>query len=188
MHIAFVMLLIASASFAQSPSFRAPDKAMEPALVSGSSYALSSADSLRRGRIAVFVRNGQRVARRIAGVPNDRQMTQDREFTKRALSSWQFISIDDNKIVFLSQDTPMSRSNPPMTLADLSSYTSVMQAALDTYESQPILGHGKYYVHADTRSTLVDGTAVTFEDSREWGTIDWANIVGVILPADEEEE
>ncbi|MDE2706320.1 MAG: hypothetical protein OXI35_14720 [Gemmatimonadota bacterium] len=187
MRIAFVALLAASTVLAQPSSFRAPDKAMAPALTAGSSYTLAPVDSLRKGRIAVFVRNGRQTARRIVGLFDDRRISQDRDFTKRALSSWQFVSIDENRIVWLSNDTPMNTANPPSTLADLSVYTKILQMPLDTYERQPELGFGKFFVHADTRKALVNEANVTFEDSREWDVINLSDIVGVILPGDEED-
>ncbi|MDE2706317.1 MAG: hypothetical protein OXI35_14705, partial [Gemmatimonadota bacterium] len=82
------------------------------------------------------------------------------------------------KGVYLSKNTPLNQSSPPVHLSDLSSYTKVLSVSLDSYNRAEVLPAGKFFVLADKASA---------EDSAEWGTISWADITGVILPSNEED-
>lgn len=178
-----VVLLVATSAFAESPTFRAPDAAMAPALASGASYAMASVDALISGYIVVFNRAGQQVARRVVGTPRDRVLAIDPRFEKRRNSTWRFGSLLEDHIAWLHKDTPMNEDNPPVYVADLATgnYTIVLQMALSEHEAAPALGDSLFYVHADNRAQGV-------EDSREWGTVHARDFVGVILPAAEESQ
>lgn len=172
------LVTAATAAFAQD-RFTAPDDAMSPALRSGTSYAVVSVDSLIPGRIVVFNRNGQQVARRVVGTPTDKTLTIDPSFENRSQSNWQFVSLVEDRIVWLHKNTPMNANSPPAYVRDLSDYTIVLQMALSDYEAAPQLGQGRFYVHADNHTG-------TFQDSREWGTIAAEDFVGVIMPSQEQ--
>ena len=177
MLLAVLVLLAASSVFAQS-RFVPADTAMAPALRSGVSYPVAHRDSLRKDCIVVFTRNGTSVARSVVGVPGSRRLTQDTNFALRKNSNWKFVSIAEGKVVYLSKNTPLNQSSPPVHLSDLSSYTKVLSVSLDSYNRAEVLPAGKFFVLADKASA---------EDSAEWGTISWADITGVILPSNEED-
>ena len=84
MYLIMLLLLVVgvSLSYGQTP-FTPADRAMDPALESGTSYAVASKDSLRKGYIVVFKHGEKTLARRVAGVPGDKILAADPSFAVR---------------------------------------------------------------------------------------------------------
>ena len=174
----FLFIVGITPAFAQD-TFTPTDMDMEPALEMGTSYAVTTKDSLTKGRIIVFTHGETTIARRVAGVPDERILAIDPRFAIRKDAGWFLKTFEEGKIVFISRDTPVDKENVPFTLAELSPYTKILTVDLDMYESAPSIPHGKFYVRAD-RAGASDSS------ESELGLIPWANIIGVIMPSEEE--
>ena len=170
------LLLFAAPVFAQG-SFVPSDASMDPALNSGTSYSVAHRDSLRKGCIVVFTRNGSSVARRVVGLPGDKLLSQDSDFSLRRNSSWAFFSLYENKVVYISHTTPMNMKSPPVYLSDLAPYTKVLEISHNDHVAASSIPDSSYFVASDNSS---------FDDSSQWGTVHLKDITGVILPSEEE--
>lgn len=175
-----LLFIFLSATLALSQSqFTQPDGSMSPALSSGTSYTLEE-DLPLRGSIVVFTHNSTQVARKVAGLPEDKTLTQDPHFLLRANHGWQFWDILHDKICFMS----LPRYSPePTCYADINAADSFLTMSVVDYEASPSLGDSLYYVHSLNRPDLpanVTRTLAQGADSREIGTVHLKNMIGTI--------
>ena len=180
----FLFAVMAVSPAAGQSTFVPSDGSMDPDLTSGTTYTLSHVDSTAIGRIVVFTRNSQQVARRIIGGPKSKVLTQDPDFTLRVQTSWSFVSIVEDTILSYGSQTPIP-DPPPSSHTSLSGLTPILGIGYQTMRQAAALGDSLYYVHALQRPALAPGatrTAAQGADSREWGTVHARDFVGIIIP------
>ena len=183
-----ILLLLSGAVYAQG-SFTVPDGSMVPALTSGSTYETREPQRgfYRRSYIVVLTHDGHDIARKIVALPSDKQLTQDADFVLRSQSTWRGDFHVDKAICWLTGDPP---AIPPLRTSHLNTDHVVLDISFLIYNEAPTLGDSLFYVHALNRPTIADEATRTLAqgaDSREFGTIHFNDILGVI-PPDELEE
>ena len=148
---------------------------MYPALDVMLSYdVVSIADRSLRNSIVVFDRGEIRVARRVAGIPGDRQLSRDPGFQLQKNGWWGFFSPTEQVAALFSLDTPLLPNQPSAVFADFSRYDLLIKLTYDEWTAAPAVGDSMYYLTADKSG---------FEDSSDWGLVHRRTFLGRIDPA-----
>ena len=188
MRIIFMVLLLVSAAWAQE-TFTAPDGSMAPILSSSTVYFAVDPfrDTYLRNHIVVFTQDSTTVARKIVGIPGDKELTEDSDFALRGQSTWRGDFYVGKAVCWLTGELP---STPPTRTSHLNSDNVLLDVSFAVYDAASALGDSTYYVHALTRPDISEGATRTLAqgaDSREWGTVHARDFLYVI-PEDQLDE
>ena len=156
-------------------TFAPSDAAMAPALLAGTSYAVSSMDSLNRNRIVVFTHQGQTYARRVLALPGMRILPGVDGQEHTATVGWHYVSRGEDEVVFFLMGTPPE--DVPPTFVQGMGWTLLRTMPLYQYKDLPAVADSTLYVVADDAGS---------DDSDEWGAIHLRDCTGIIMPEEEE--
>lgn len=137
-------------------------------------------DSIGLRTIVELERDGETIQRHVMGLPNSKVLSQDADFTIRSESLWQFWSPFENAVCWMQGE---HYTTPVQFKSDLLAADVLLDISLSDYRAAPALGDSLYFVHATNRPTIAEGATRTLAqgaDSREWGTIHFNDITGII--------